>query len=377
MSDSSKSSSASSGQGPATSMAELMAQHASAFVVLKKGEKIEATVSKITSSEMFVLVNDKTEALVLEKDRGLFKQLVHLLSIGDKVEVSVLSPENDLGQPVVSLRHFMENKTWKELENLQNSQEKVSVTITDATKGGYLVESTNGISGFLPNSHVNVGEDAAKLVGRTIQASIVDLNKEQKKVIFSQKGIVSTDEFKKLTAHLKAGTKVKGIISGITTFGLFVSLAASEAVGKESATYIDGLVHISEVSWEKVEDLGELFRIGQEVDAVVVGTDADAKRIDLSFKRLSTDPFGEIAEAYPVDKKVSGEVTKVEEAGVTVDLGKVGDTAVEGFIKREKISPNTKYEVGQKINVTVSQIDSRKRKILLTPVLLEKPLMYR
>ena len=362
MSDSSK----------ATSMADLMARHAQAFTVLKKGEKLKATVSKITGSEMMVTLPNKNEALVLEKERNLFKQMVGLLKLGDSVEVSVLSPENEYGVPVVSLRHFMEDKMWGSLEALQKSQEKVSIEVKEATKGGFIVESENGISGFLPNSHVAADEDTNTLVGKMIKASIVDLDKEQNKVIFSQKGIVSPEEFKKLTSNLKAGSTVKGTISGITTFGLFVSLPRADKNG-----YLDGLVHISEISWEKVEDLSELFTMGQEVEAIVVGVDANAKRIDLSIKRLSKDPFDEIVKEYPVDRKVSGEVVSIGEVGVVVALPAVGELAVDGLIKREKISPNTSYEVGQKINVTVSQIDSRKRKILLSPVLLEKPLMYR
>ncbi len=355
-------------------MAELMATHQDAFTVLKKGEKIKATVSKITSGEMYVELPNNTEALVLEKERRLFKQMTSVLSLGDSVEVAVLSPENEMGYPVVSLRHFMGEKTWGGMEDLQKSQEKKAITIREATKGGFLVDSEDGISGFLPNSHIAVKEDLKKLVGKTIQASIVDFNREQNKVIFSQKGILSVDDFKTATVHLKPGTKVTGIISGVTTFGLFVSLLRG---GLENGEYIDGLVHISEVSWEKVEDLTQHFSVGQSVDAVVVGVDSEAKRIDLSLKRLTQDPFEEVTKEYPVDKRVSGEVVAVGESGVTVGLPSVGNTTVEGFIKREKISPNTTYDVGQKINVTVSQIDARKRKILLSPVLLEKPLMYR
>lgn len=353
-------------------MAELMARHASAFTVLKRGEKVQATVNKISGSEMFVMVNGKTEALVLEKDRNLFKQMVGMLKVGDTVEAMVLSPENELGMPVVSLRHFMEDKMWDTLEELQKTQVKVNILVKEATKGGFVVEAEDGMSGFMPNSHIAVGQTPGTLVGQTIKASVVDLNREQKKIIFSQKGIVSAEEFKSQTTHLKSGNTIEGIISGVTPFGLFVSIEKATGDG-----YLDGLVHISEVSWEKVEDLSQHYSVGQKVEAVVVGVDADAKRIDLSIKRLSKDPFEAIATAYPVDKKVSGEVVSIGEAGVVVALPAVGDTAVEGLIKREKISPNTKYEVGQKINVTVSQIDTRKRKILLTPVLLEKPLMYR
>ncbi len=368
MSDSSNAS------GKATSMADLMSRHASAFTVLKKGESVKATVARVSAQEMYLLLDGtNTEVLAVEKDKHLLKQQLSRLRIGDKVEAKVLSLENELGMPVVSLRHFLENKMWKDVEELQKSQEKLQITVKEATKGGYLVDSADGMSGFLPNSHVAMGMDAQKLVGKTIAASIVDTNREQRKIIFSQKGILSTDDFKKATAGLKPGMKVQGIVSGITTFGLFVSLPKSD----DANSYLDGLVHISEVSWEKVDNLSELYTIGESVEAVVVGTDADAKRIDLSFKRLSKDPFGQIEAAYPVDKKASGEVTEVAEAGITVKLPDVEGVSVEGFIKREKLSPNAKYEVGQKVNVTVSQIDTRRRKILLTPVLLEKPLMYR
>jgi len=306
----------SSSSSGSKTMAELMAKHQDAFVVLKRGEKVTGIVSKITSQEMFVVINNKTEAAVLEKDRNLFKQLVHFLKVGDSVEAMVLSPENEMGMPVVTLRHFLEDKMWGELERLQKSQEKVQVTIKDATKGGFLVDSELGVSGFLPNSHVAVGEDTNQLVGRTIQAAVVELAKDQKKVIFSQKGILTTDEFKKFTAQLKAGMKVQGVISGITTFGLFVSLATEGA----QTSPIEGLVHISEVSWSKVEDLQQMFSLGEKVEAVVVGIDADAKRIDLSLKRLTVDPFAKISEAFPVDKKVSGAVKSVDESGVIVDL---------------------------------------------------------
>ena len=357
----------------ATSMAELMAKRPNAFQILKQGDIVKATVSKVTSSEMFVKINDKTEAVVLEKDHKLFKQLTHFVKVGDSVEAMVLNSENDLGMPVVSLRKFLDHKLWSSLDNLLQSQEKVPVRIINSTKGGFLVESESGISGFLPNSHISLGEDMEKMVGRSIQAAVVEVVKDQDKVIFSQKGILSAGDFKKLTAHLKTGSKVQGVVSGITTFGLFVSLTPE---GKEN-TPIEGLVHISEVSWQKVEDLSSMYSVGQEVEAVVVGIDADAKRLDLSLKRLSEDPFAKMTGAFPVDKKVSGTVKGIDESGVSVDLGEVDGQKVEGLIKREKISPNTTYEVGQKVNVTVSQIDSRKRKILLTPVLLEKPLMYR
>lgn len=356
----------------ATSMAELLAKHQSTFVNLHKGDVIKARVSKVAPTEILLEVGAKTEAVVLEKDRKIMKHLVSLLSVGDTVEAMVLSPESEMGYPVMSLRHFAEDKTWKFLEELLNSQEKVEVAVTEATKGGFLVESTTGVSGFLPNSHLAPTTDSDELVGQHIKASVVDLNRQQHKVIFSEKGIMTDEGFKKATSTLKEGQRVNGTISGITSFGLFVSLPIT---GTEN--YLDGLVHISEASWERIEDLSTHYAVGQEVEAVVIGMDRESKRIDLSIKRLTRDPFQAIIDAYPVDRKVKGEVTEINEQGVEIALPKVNDMTVAGQIRKEKIPPTTKYTVGQEVTATVIQVDAKKRKVLLTPVLLEKPLMYR
>lgn len=355
----------------ATSMADLMAKHSQTFVKLEKGQRVIGTITKLTPSEILLDIGAKTEAVVLEKDRKILRHLMGLLKVGDKVEASILNPESDMGYPVVSLRRFADNATWKLLEELLASGEKIEVVVSEMTKGGFLVNSTSGLSGFLPNSHLLPSEDTDELVGKTLKVSIVDLNREQKKVIFSQKGIISPEEFSK--AVYKKGAKVSGVVSNITSFGIFVTL--SRADGKEGT--IDGLVHISEVSWEKTEDLPSLFSIGQQVEAVVLGVDTQAKRVELSIKRLSEDPFSEVTKQFSVDKKVSGQVTAIDENGVSIDLGKVGSVSVGGLIRKEKISPNTKYEIGQTVEATVIQVDAKKRKVLLTPVLKEKPLMYR
>lgn len=353
-------------------MADLLKNHTSSFVALKKGDTIKATVSKLTPTEILLDVNTKTEAVVLEKDRKIMKHLLHLINVGDTVEATVLSPESDLGYPLVSLRRFADNATWQLLDELLQSGEKITITVTDATKGGFLIEADNGISGFLPNSHIGLGEDADTLVGKNIQASVVDLNRENNKVIFSQKGILTADEFKKVVTTVKKGEKIQGVISGITSFGMFVTIP--HVIHDKS---VEGLVHISEISWEKVQDIAVKFSVGEEVEAVVLGSDADSKRVDLSIKRLTADPFEEITKAYPLEKKVSGKVTAIDEAGVSLALPKVGEITVDAMIRKDKIPPTTKYAIGQTITATVTQVDSRKRRVLLTPVLLEKPLMYR
>lgn len=359
----------------AKSMAELMAKHTTTLQTLQKGQAVTGKITKVTPSEITMDVNAKTEAVVMEKDRKLLKQLLHSIKEGDIVEATVIYPESEMGYPVVSLRRFIDEQMWKKLEKMQAGGEKMDVLVNEATKGGFLVEADNGISGFLPNSHVNFNQDPQSLVGQKIKASIVELSRDNRKVVFSQKGVLSADDFKAVIDKYKAGTKVKGLVSGITSFGLFVSLPAGVKDGQE--TYIDGLIHISEVAWEKVEDLSERFAMGDEVEAVVIGADKDSKRIDLSLKRLTADPFEEVVKAFPIDKKVSGVVSDVNEQGVVLDLGEVGDVTIEGMIKKDKIPPTTKYEVGETVKATVVSVDGKRRKVMLTPVLLEKPLMYR
>ena len=376
MSTGAKSHSASSGSsGKALTMAELMAKHTTTLQTLQKGQVVKGKITKLTPSEITMDVNAKTEAVVMEKDRRLLKQLLSTVKQGDTVEATVIYPESEMGYPVVSLRRFIDDVMWKKLEDMKTGGEKVDVLVTEATKGGFLVESDNGISGFLPNSHVSMNQDPQSMVGQKIKASIVELSRDNRKVVFSQKGVLSADDFKVIMDKYKAGTKVKGVVSGITSFGLFVSLSVGERDGQEQ--FVDGLIHISEVAWEKVEDLSERFAMGDEVEAVVIGTDKDSKRIDLSLKRLTKDPFAEIVAAFPVDKKVTGIVTDVTEQGAFFDLGEVNDVTVEGMMKKDKIPPTTTYEVGQSVKATVVSVDGKKRKVMLTPVLLEKPLMYR
>lgn len=357
----------------AKSMAELMARHTSSLQTLQKGQVVKGTVKKASTTEILLDINAKTEAVVMEKDRRLLKQLLHLIKVGDSVEATVLYPEAENGYPVVSLRHFVEGKMWDEVEKLQKSGEKIDVTVVETTKGGFVVESSTGVSGFMPNSHITEKADPQELLGKTIKASVAEIQKENHKVVFSQKSVITSEVFAKAQQTYKSGTKVRGVVSSITSFGLFVSLPLTT----EDHATIDGLVHISEVSWDKVDNLNELFEVGQSVDCVVIGTDRDSKRIDLSIKRLTGDPFAKIVENFPVDKKVSGTVTEMTEQGVLFDLGEVEGVAVEGMMKKDKIPPTTTYSVGETVKATVSAVDPKKRKIYLTPVLLEKPLMYR
>jgi small subunit ribosomal protein S1 len=356
-------------------MAELMAKHQGSIVALRKGDIVSGKITKLTKNEITVDLHAKGEAIVMERDPHIMRNLLSHLSVGQEVDVSVISPESESGQPVVSLRRFIDNLLWKEVEALKQSQEQVNVTISEVTRGGYVVSSALGVSGFLPNSHTSFAKEDLS-VGKTIKASIADLNREDNKVIFSQKTTLPLEEYEKAVAALKVGQRVQATISNIASFGLFVTIAP---FADQPEKLMDGLIHISEVSWNKVDDLTSLYKVGQTIEASVLGFDKDSRRVDLSIKRLSADPFEELKEQFPVDKKVQGTVARTEDGNIYVDLGPSTDSGqvVEGMIRKEKVPPTTTYAVGSTINATVSSLDARRRRIELVPVLLEKPLMYR
>jgi len=353
-------------------MAELMAKHTSTLVALKRGETITGIITKLTSGETLMDLGSKTEALVLERERKLLRAMLSMLKVGDKVEATVLSTESDNGNPVVSVRKFLDKKIWDKLFDIQKKQEKFHVSVKAATKGGYLIETEYGLDGFLPNSHVSFDKHKEDYTGKTLEVMIAELNPETRKLIVSQKPVLSQANFVEIAKHLKVGTKVEAIVSHITQFGIFVSIPVKGTKGEE--TFVDGLIHISEVAWEKVTDLSGLFTVGDSIHVVVTGIDSAAKRIDVSIKRLTADPFEALLKKYQIDQKVKGTVEKITEQGVVIALE---DEGIEGFIRKEKIPPTTKYDEGQEVNLTITDIDSKKHRVFLTPVLLAKPLMYR
>jgi len=350
----------------ATSMAELMAKAPSKIRSFKKSEVVEGIITKLTPHEILVDIGAKTEAIVLEKDKVILHSLLSGLKEGDKVNVSVLNPESDQGNPVVSLRRFMDDRQWLSLEKTRNDEEVLEVLVTDLTKGGFLVQSADGYSGFLPNSQAILNNNPQSFVGKKIKAAVIELNKPLHKIIFSQKAAVSDVEFEKLTKLVKAGEKVDAVVNSTTPFGIFVSLKS----GEEN---LEGFIHLSELSWDRMESAEGAYKAGDSVEAQVIGVDKEAKRVNLSVKRLSEDPFAQNAKQFPVDKKAKGSVARISSIGVTIDLG----NGIEGLIKKEKMPANSKYSVGDEVEVTVSEVDEKRHRIILSPVLKEKPMGYR
>jgi ribosomal protein S1 len=348
-------------------MADLLKAAETKFINVGKGEVLEGVITKLTSGEILVDIGAKTEALVLEKDKNILRSLLSSLKVGDKVTVSVLNPESDFGNPVVSLRRFNDNNVWEKLETFKKEKKQLEVVVSEATRGGFLVSSKEGISGFLPNSQTVFLENPQSLVGTEIRVLVIELSRPLKKVIFSQKATVGPEEFEKATKQLKRGDKIEAKISNIAPFGIFTSIDLS------NAALVEGFVHISEIAWEKLSSVPESFKPGDVITAQILGFDKEAKRVNLSIKNLTKDPFEEKLKNYKQDQKVEGTVSKVLSSGVLVTLSE----GIEGFIKKDKIPPTLVFKEGASVNAIVVEVDEKKHRVILVPVLTEKPIGYR
>jgi small subunit ribosomal protein S1 len=348
-------------------MAELMATHKTNFVNVSKGQVVTGIITKLTSSEILVDIGAKTEALVMEKDKRILRSLLSSIKLGDKVTVTVLNPESDYGNPVVSLRRFNDDRVWVRLEELRQSKEQVDVIVGELTKGGFLVTTKDGMSGFLPNSQTTFMQNAQELVGKEIKVSVIELNRPLRKVIFSQKATVAAEDFEKATKSLKIKQEVEATISNVAPFGIFLLIELADK------SVVEGFVHISEISWEKLATIPETFKAGDKIKAQLIGFDRESKRVNLSIKSLVVDPFEAKLKSYTADQRVSGSVSKVLSSGVLVNLEK----GIEGFIKKEKIPVTIDYKEGSPVNATVVEVDTKRHRVILVPVLTEKPMGYR
>jgi small subunit ribosomal protein S1 len=198
-------------------------------------------------------------------------------------------------------------------------------------------------------------------------------------------------DFQKLIKNLKVGQKIDAVVSNVAPFGVFLSIPVDPEGSSRSASgtirtrltersdgagdsrLAEGFIHISETSWENVENISDLFKIGDKITGVVLGFDKESRRVNLSLKRLTADPFEKKLDEFTPDKKLKGKVTKIISTGVLLDLG----NNVSGFIKKEKVPVKTTYKEGQEIDVTVSTVDKKRHRVEVAPVLKAKPIGYR
>ncbi len=349
-------------------MDELIAQTNYSFKSWKRGEFITGVINSVSPKHVVIDIGGKSEAVVHEKELPYVSDILSELKAGDKIEVYVVNPENDRGQTVVSLRKTAVVRRWENLTEKVKSGDNVSVTIRDLSKGGFLIDYM-GLRGFIPMSQVDpelmrLGE---KAWGRKIQAKIIEADKATNRLVLSQLAGNMSDKQKDALAKAKVGEVYKCQVTGIAPFGAFVNVHVT------SEAPLPGLAHISEIAWEKVENVTDYLKQGQIIDLKVVGIDTKMGKLTLSLKQLTPDPWQDVPKMLTIEQTVKGKVTRTTDYGVFVQFL----PGIEGLIHISKLTPGEEPKTGAEIECTIEEINPDKRKISLSLITHAKPIGYR
>ena len=360
--------------GAPTTMAELLAATKHKINTYKRGDVVKGRVAAVVGRTMFVDVGGKTEGILGDREFDMAREYLESLKVGDEVSGVVISQENDSGQIILSLKRAADDSRWKSFEEAHENGTTITVKGREVNKSGLLVDA-EGLVGFIPSSQFSreLSESPSTLVGKPIKVQVIEVDREQNRLVLSEKAVteaVEIEERKKLLKLVKIGTSYDGTVTGIVPFGAFIQVK----VGKGAKTVeLEGLVHISEISWEKVDDVHTVLKEGQDVEVQVIGIDEATGKLALSLKKMSDDPWKEIVKDYPVDSKHNGKVVKVAPYGVFVNL----KSGIEGLIHASKMPAEAAFKEGQELEVFIESIDTEKRRLSLGVVLTAKPVDYK
>jgi small subunit ribosomal protein S1 len=336
---------------------------------LKVGDMIEGVVVSATHKEILVDVGAKSEGIITGTELSEADKSYKSIQPGEKITAKIAQVENAQGYIVLSLKRAEKDKKWQDAEEAFDEGLVIDAVVIEYNKGGLLCDSL-GLRGFIPLSHldrVHFANDVAKfaagseaelkeslkiLSGKTLRVKVIELDKDKNRFVLSEKDALSTyseESRKKRLSEIEIGSTVEGIVTGIMPFGIFVDLDG-----------VEGLVHISEIAWEKVSHPSNYFKVGQKIEVMVLGVDDDSNKLALSVKKLTPNPWEHVEEKYPVGTKVKGVVSKIVPFGAFVTLEK----GLDGLIHiSEAEAP---LEEGDKVSAIVIQVDGSNQKLALS-----------
>ena len=330
---------------------------------LAAGEVITGHVLTVRKHEVLVDLGAQGVGFVPRREVGFNRQL----NVGDEVTASVVDTELDNGYSLLSLRKAAKDRGWEEIAAKMDAAEIIEIAPYDANRGGLLVEY-EGVRGFLPVSQLSAEHyprvgSADKdeilsrlnaLVGKGLKVRILDCDRKANKLIFSEKEAVK-DGLAARFEQLKVGDKVKGVVTGVVDFGVFVNVDG-----------IEGLVHISEISWERVNNPGDYVKVGETIEAKIISIDKE--RLSLSIKQLTQDPWLDEVEKFKKGERVEGTVTRITPFGAFVQIS----PAVEALVHVSElgggsdVDPEKVFTLNQRKEFIVLEIDKESRKISLS-----------
>ena len=357
-------------------MAELLTQTQYQLHGWKRGDEIEATIVEKTKRAIYLDIGGKTDGLIADREMKAIRDFAKKLEVGDKVKAIVTQSENDRGQTLLSLKKAAADNIWAEFEEKLKTEETIKVKGKEVNRGGLVVEA-KGLQGFIPSSQFSskLSDKINELMGKDLAVKVIEVNRQTNRLIFSEKEVSEAGLLKvqqQMLAEIKPGTTFKSEVARVMPFGLFVAVKPLKAT-KNSPVVLEGLVHISEISWEKVDDPGKFFKHGDKIKVKVLAIDEKSGKLNLSIKQLTADPWERIEKKHKVDGKVKGEVVRLAPFGAFVKI----EPGVEGLIHISKIPVEKQVNVGDKVDCYIESIDVEHRRISLGLVLKEKPIGYK
>ncbi len=340
----------------ALTMADLMAGVTDQSVAA--GSTINGKVLSVKKNEILIDMGPHGVGLVPRREIGFGKKY----NVGDEVVASVIDPELPNGQALLSLRKAAKERGWDEIQKVVEEGRTLTVTPYEANRGGLLIEF-EGVRGFMPVSQLSTEhyprtsdkEEILRrlrtLIGQEISAQIIDADQKGNKLIFSEKEAVKDGLANRLTS-LKVGDVVDGTVTGVVDFGAFVNVDG-----------IEGLVHISEISWERVAQVSDRLKVGDKIKAKIISIDKD--RLSLSIKQTTPDPWLKEAEQFHVGDTVEGTITRITPFGAFVQISPAVEALVHISELGEDGNPEKVFTQNEKREFTVLEIDADSRKIRL------------
>ncbi|MEY2762833.1 MAG: putative ribosomal protein [Actinomycetota bacterium] len=332
------------------------------MVELKEGQLVTGTVVRITRDEVLVEIGYKTEGVILSRELSIRNDVDpnEIVKLGEKIETLVLTLEDKEGRLLLSKKRAQYERAWGDIEKVKAADGTVEGLVIEVVKGGLIVDI--GLRGFLPASLVELRRvrDLAPYIGQRITAKILELDRNRNNVVLSRRTLLeqnqrgARDEF---LTNLKIGEVRKGRISSVVAFGAFVDLGG-----------MDGLIHVSELSWKHVDNPTAVVNIGDEVTVKVLEVDMERERISLSLKATQQDPWQEFANGHQVGQLVYGRVTKLVPFGAFVQVG----DGIEGLVHISEMSahhveaPEQVVTPAEELWVKIIDLDLARRRISLS-----------
>ncbi len=355
-----------------TSMEELLSRTGFQIKSFHEGDEIEAIVTDIQPQVLMFNIGGKSEGILTGPMLDEVYDMARSLKLGDKVKATVVDAETREGYVRLSLKQYAAKAQWDEFKKARDMGTIVIAVVKSVSDKG-LVVSLSGLMGFVPTAQV--GKDTLakgeELVEKEVSLKVIELDPKRGRVVFSEKAVSEAGQLEleaKAISKLKPGEVLEGEVTQLTNFGAFIRLSVN--VSKKQV-FIEGLVHVSEISWEKVEKAENRLSVGDKVQVKVL--EVGKGRVALSIKQAKKDPWDEAGSKYKPESKHTGKVVKQSNFGVFIEL----EPGIEGLLHITKIPPTYEFKKGQDVQVYIEEVHVPERKIALGLVLTTKPVAYK